>query len=254
MALELLFWPALLAYGEAAVAYAGNVRYPGLGRLATWGVRLGWVVQTCLLVLQAERAETFPWDTWAGTLNLFVWLVVGGYLVWGCKPRYRLLGLAVMPFAAILLAASYLGGGVETGGSHDFSTVFLALHVGFVLAAFAALTLAAALGALYLWEERALKLRRPGLLRLRAPSLVTLERLGTRTVAVALPLLTLGMAAGFVHGASLDPQIVVTLAVWALFAAFLLVRPRGRRAAQLQLTGFALVAAAPLGLLVTHLS
>lgn len=254
MALELLFWPALLAYGEAAVAYAGNVRYPGLGRLATWGVRLGWVVQTCLLVLQAERAETFPWDTWAGTLNLFVWLVVGGYLVWGCKPRYRLLGLAVMPFAAILLAASYLGGGVETGGSHDFSTVFLALHVGFVLAAFAALTLAAALGALYLWEERALKLRRPGLLRLRAPSLVTLERLGTRTVAVALPLLTLGMAAGFVHGASLDPQIVVTLAVWALFAAFLLVRPRGRRAAQLQLTGFALVVAAPLGLLVTHLS
>jgi hypothetical protein len=62
------------------------------------------------------------------------------------------------------------------------------------------------------------------------------------------------MAAGFVHGASLDPQIVVTLAVWALFAAFVVVRPRGRRAAYLQLAGFALVLAAPLGLLVTHLS
>ncbi len=252
---ELLFWPALLAYGEAAAAYAGNVRYPGaLGRLATWGVRVGWLVQTCLLVVQAVRADGFPWDTWAGSLNLFVWLVVGGYLVWGCKPRYRLLGLAVMPFAAVLLAASYLGGGTESGGSGDLSTVFLALHVGLVLAAFAALTLAAALGGLYLWEERALKLRRPGLLRLRAPSLLTLERLGLRTVVVALPLLTLGMAAGFVHGASLDPQIVVTLLVWALYAAFLVVRPRGRRAAHLQLVGFALVLAAPLGLLVTHLS
>ena len=254
MGAELLFWPALLAYGEAAVAYAGNVRYPSLGRLAIWGVRAGWLVQTALLVVQAYRADGFPWDTWAGSLNLFVWLVVGGYLVWGCKPRYRLLGLAVMPFAASLLAASYLGGGAEAGGARDFSTVFLVLHVGFVLAAFAALTLAAALGGLYLWEERALKLRRPGLLRLRAPSLLTLEQLGWRTVVVALPLLTLGMVAGFVHGASLDPQIVVTLAVWALYAAFLVLRPRGRRAARLQLAGFALVLTAPLGLLVTHLS
>jgi ABC-type uncharacterized transport system permease subunit len=251
---ELLFWPALVAYGEAAVAYAGNVRYPGLARLAIWGVRCGWLAQTALLVVQAYRADGFPWDTWAGSLNLFVWLVVGGYLVWGCKPRYRLLGLAVMPFAVILLVASYLGGGADTDGSHHFSTVFLALHVGLVLAAFAGLTLAAALGGLYLWEERALKLRRPGLLRLRAPSLLTLEQLGWRTVAVALPLLTLGMLAGFLHGASLDPQIVVTLVVWALYAAFLVTRPHGRRAAQLQLAGFALVLTAPLGLLLTHLS
>ena len=251
---ELLFWPALLAYGEAAVAYAGDVRYPGLARLATWGVRIGWLVQTALLVVQAARDDAFPWDTWAGMLNLFVWLVVGGYLVWGCTPRYRLLGLAVMPFAAVLLALSYIGGGADAGGSHDFSTVFLAVHVGSLLAAYAALTLAAALGGLYLWEERALKLRRPGLLRLRAPSLLTLERLGLRTVAVALPLLTVGIVAGFVQGASFDPQVVVTLLVWAIYAAFLLVRPRGRRGAELQLAGFALVLAAPLGLLVTHLS
>jgi ABC-type uncharacterized transport system permease subunit len=251
---ELLFWPTVLAYGEAAVAYAGNVRYPVLGRLATWGVRIGWLIQTALLVWQAVRADGFPWDTWAGSLNLFVWLVVGGYLVWGCKPRYRLLGLTVMPFAAILLLASYVGGGAETDGSRHLSTAFLVLHVGLVLAAFAALTLAAALGGLYLWEERALKLHRPGLLRLRAPSLLTLETLGLRTVAVGVPLLTLGMIAGFVHRASLDPQIVVTLVVWALYAAFLVLRPRGRRAAYLQLAGFALVLTAPLGLLATHLS
>ena len=86
---ELLFWPALLAYGEAAVAYAGDARRPGsLGRFATWGVRIGWLVQTALLLVQAARADGFPWDTWAGSLNLFVWLVVGAYLIWGCKPRY----------------------------------------------------------------------------------------------------------------------------------------------------------------------
>ena len=62
------------------------------------------------------------------------------------------------------------------------------------------------------------------------------------------------MVAGFARGLTLDPQVVVTLVVWALYAAFLLARPRGRRAAELQLAGFALVIAAPLGLLVTHLS
>ena len=251
---ELLFWPALIAYGEAAVAYAGDVRRPGAyGRLATWGVRIGWVVQTGLLALQAERAEGFPWDTWAGSLNLFVWLVVGGYLVWGCKPRYRLLGLAVMPFSVLLLAASYLGGGADADGSGELSTLFLVLHVGLVLAAYAGFTLAAALGALYLWEERALKLRRPGLLRLRAPSLLTLEALVVKTVAVALPLLTLGMLIGFLQRRSFDPQIAVTLLVWAVYAAFLLARPRGRRAAYVQLVGLALVLAAPLGLELTHL-
>ena len=93
---EALFWPALLGYGEAAFAYTSA----RTSRAATWGVRIGWLAQTALLAVQAARADGFPWSTWAGSLNLFVWLVVGAYLIWGCRPRYRLLGLAVMPLAA----------------------------------------------------------------------------------------------------------------------------------------------------------
>src|SRR3982751_4096903 len=104
---ELLFWPALLLYSEAAVGYFGDARHPGLaGRAATWGVRLGWLVQTALLSVQAARENGFPWGTWAGSLNLFVWLVVGAYLIWGCRGAYRLLGLVVMPLAAILLVVA----------------------------------------------------------------------------------------------------------------------------------------------------
>src|SRR3954471_13602311 len=96
---ELLFWPALLLYGEAAVGYFGDARRPGsAGRLATWGVRLGWLLQTALLAVQAARENGFPWGTWAGSLNLFVWFVVTVYL--GVRRPFRLLGLAVMPLAA----------------------------------------------------------------------------------------------------------------------------------------------------------
>src|SRR5438876_948998 len=194
---ELLFWPALLAYGEAAVAYVGEVRHPGLsGRLATWGVRIGWLVQTALLAVQAARADGFPWSDWAGSLNLFIWLVVGAYLIWGCQARFRLLGLAVMPLAAVLFALAHAAGGTDTGHASHYSTVFLVFHVGLVSAAFAGFTLAAALSGLYLWQERRLKRRATSILRLPAPPLAALDRLVARTVLVALPAVTLGIAAG----------------------------------------------------------
>lgn len=257
---EVLFWPALVAYGEAAVAYAGNTRRPGeLGRLATWGVRIGWLVQTALLIAQAAEAEGFPWGTWAGSLNLFVWLVVGVYLVWGCRPRYRLLGLGVMPVAAALLLLSYAAGGME-GRHSDYSTLFLVTHVGLVLAAFAGFTLAAALAGLYLWQEGRLKRHRPAsVLRHGAPSLVSLDELAARVIAFALPALTLGIAAGLVRlatdGGSVDALVAAGIATWGLYCAFLVLRYvrgwRGRRSARLAVTAYLLVAVL-LGLVLLH--
>ena len=244
---ELLVVPALLAYGEAAFAYAGELRGPGLaGRLATWGVRLGWLAQTALLAGQAASAEGFPWGTWAGSLNLFVWLVVGAYLIWGCTPRYRLLGLAVMPVAAALLALAWAGGGTAFADGERSGAV-LAVHVALMLAGFAGLTLAAGMAALYLWQERRLKRHERGVLKVRVPPLDALDRLAAQTVLGALVLLTIGIGVGaarFQRG-DFDAAMAVTLAVWATYASLLVLRHegwRGRRSAFLNLAGFALVA------------
>jgi len=257
---ELLFWPALLLYGEAAVGYFGDARHPGAaGRAATWGVRLGWLVQTALLVVQASRDAGFPWGTWAGSLNLFVWLVVGAYLIWGCRRPYRLLGLAVMPLAAVLLVVSKAGGGTGTGGRSHYSNLFLVLHVGLVLVAFAGFTLAAALSALYLWQERRLKRRETSILRRPAPSLAVLDRLAVRTVLVSVPALTLGIAVGVGRLISrhdrVDALVVATAVTWVVWTAYLAVRAvgwSGRRAAYLALAGFALVVLVRLALPATH--
>jgi ABC-type uncharacterized transport system permease subunit len=258
---EGLFWFALVAYGEAATAYFGDMRRPGLaGRLATWGVRIGWLVQTALLAVQAARSDGFPWSTWAGSLNLFVWLVVGAYLIWGCQTRYRLLGLAVLPLAAVLLALAHAGGGTDVGGTSRYSNLFLVLHVGLVLAAFAGFTLAAALSALYLWQERRLKRRDATILRVRAPALARLDELAARTTAVALPALTLGIAVGIARlrdrGGGFDALMAVTLLTWGVYGGYLALRVavglRGRRAAYVLLAGFVLVAIVRLALPVTH--
>jgi ABC-type uncharacterized transport system permease subunit len=249
----ILFWPALAGYLEAAVAYLGDAVRPGrLARFAIWGVRLGWLAQTGLLAAQAARAEGFPWGTWAGSLNLFVWLVVGTYLVWGCRSPFRLLGLAVMPLAVALFVVAWAAGGAGSRSRSELSDVFLAFHVGLVLAAFAGFTLAAGLAGIYLWQERRLKRRAPDVLRQRAPSQEALDRLTARTVAVAVPALTLGLAVGVVRlvleGGGFDALMAVALAVWVAYAGFLFLRYeagwRGRRTAYLALGGIVFVVAA----------
>ena len=249
---EALFWPALFGYGEAMLAYSS----PRFTRLGTWGVRLGWLAQTALLAVQAVRADGFPWSSWAGSLNLFVWLLVGTYLIWGCRPRFRLLGLTVMPLVVALFVAARVGGGTTAGDKSHYSNLFLILHVGFVLAAFAGFTLAAGLAGLYVLEERRLKRRAADILRLKLPSLVTLERLTARTIGIALPLLTAGLVAGFVRlrerGGGVDALMAVTIAAWAIYAAFIALRPTGRAAAHLALAGFAFVILARVALAGSH--
>ena len=256
---ELLFWPALLLYGEAAVGYFGYVRRAGApGRAAIWGVRLGWLAQTALLVVQATSEDGFPWGTWAGSLNLFVWLVVTVYL--GVRRPYRLVGLAVMPLAAVLLVVARAGGGTGIGTRSQYSNAFLVLHVGLVLVAFAGFTLAAALSAFYLWQERRLKRREVTILRRPAPSLATLDSLAARAVMFSLPALTLGLAVGlvrlFADGERVDALVAATVATWFVWAAYLVLRRTrgwtGRRAAYVALVGFALVIVIRLALPATH--
>ena len=225
-------------------------------RAATWGVRLGWLAQTALLVAQAARSDGFPWSTWAGSLNLFVWFVVGAYLIWGCRPRFRLLGLSVMPLAVALFVVARVGGGTGAGSHSDYGNLFLILHVGLALAAFAGFTLAAGLAGLYLWVERRLKRRSADILRLRVPPLASLERLTWRTILVSLPLLTLALVIGIVRqqrqGGGFDALEAATLLTWLVYGAFLALRPTGRRAAYFALGGFVLVIVARLALAGSH--
>ena len=57
---ELLIWPTVIAYGEAALVYAGELRgHRRYSTLGIWGVRIGWLAQTVLLAAQAAPPTGF---------------------------------------------------------------------------------------------------------------------------------------------------------------------------------------------------
>ncbi len=86
-----------------------------------------------------------------------------------------------MPLAVALLVLAWAGGGTGVEERDDPGWT-LAVHVGLMLAGFAGFTVAAAMAALYLWEERRLKRRDTRVFRL--PPLEALDRLAGR-VALA---------------------------------------------------------------------
>ena len=245
---ELLIWPTVIAYGEAALVYAGELRgHRRYSTLGIWGVRIGWLAQTVLLAAQARSADGFPWGTWAGALNLLSWLLVTGYLVWGCRPRYRLVGLAVMPVAAALVVLAWVGGGTALGSRGDGWA--LAIHAALMLAGLASFTVAAAMAALYVFEERRLKRRDAAVLRLRLPSLEALDRLAARATLAGLLLLSAGIVVGlgWLDVGGLDAAMTVAVLIWIVYALALTARweagVRGRRFARLLLAGLVLVIA-----------
>ena len=246
---ELLVWPALLGYGEAAVALVGEARRPGLaGRLAIWGVRVGWLAHTALLAAQYARSDGFPWSSFGGALNLFAWLVVGAYLVWGCRPRFRLVGLALMPVAALLLTVAYATNGIGAAASHP--GLLLAAHVALMLAAFAAFTVSAALAATFLGQERRLKRHSRSVLRVPVPPLAWLERVAGQAALLGVAVLSSGVLAGIASlatdGGAVDAAMGLTLLPWCLYGALVVAHRRawlaGRRFALVDLGSFASVA------------
>ena len=124
----------------------------------------------------------------------------------------------------------------------------LAIHAALMLAGLASFTVAAAMAALYIFEERRLKRHDAGVLRLRLPSLEALDRLSARAALVGLLLLSAGMVVGvgWLDVGGLDAAMTVAVLIWVLYALALVVRweagIRGRRFARLLVAGAVLVA------------
>jgi ABC-type uncharacterized transport system permease subunit len=163
----------------------------------------------------------------------------------GPDTRLEVVGAFIAPFAlAAVLAARFIGLGDPPA---QVRSAILPIHVTAVLLAVALFTVASALAATYLLQEKQLKQKKIGGLLQRLPPLDVLDRASHRFLLAGFPLLTIGIVTGLVWIGRVGSEgsgirQVLTYAAWFLFAGVLFMRSaggwRGRRAAWGTLLGF----------------
>jgi ABC-type uncharacterized transport system permease subunit len=132
---------------------------------------------------------------------------------------------------------------------------WLIAHIALILTGYAALILSFSASLLYLFQERALKAKKPGGLLSRLPPLQVMDEIGFRSLLIGFPFMTLGLAAGMVIAQASfgrvdfrDAKILLSLLMWAVYLILLYTRWsagwRGRRAAYLAAGTFAMAIAA----------
>jgi ABC-type uncharacterized transport system permease subunit len=186
--------------------------------------------------------------------SLLGFLVAGlFFLVWWIYDAISL-GIFALPATFFLVFIPALGPDNYRFPSQGVRVSWLVAHIVALLLAYAALCFSLLASVLYLISERRIKAKlKPGLNDKRdwLPSLDTLERIALATLEFGFPCMTVGLIIGSVLaqetslGAAyfLDPKVIASFVMWAVYVALLLVRRsaalRGRRAAYV--SGAALV-------------
>jgi ABC-type transport system involved in cytochrome c biogenesis permease subunit len=266
-----LFWAALVTSGLASVFYiastfgsrvaygaaqtsAGTVTV-ALSQRAPQSLGLTgsfFAAATAMLLLLSLVARTMaaghpPYtNLWEFTVA-FAFGISAAFLV--CERIYgqRSLGVLALPlaFGLLLIAAIFFPSDINQLVPALQANRILAFHVGMMIAAYSALSVSFAAGALYLIQGG----------RRRFPSLprpALLEEIGYRSVLVGFPILAFGIALGawWANDAwgrpwGWDPKETSALVTWLIYAAYMHMRGlkgwKGTRSAVMLCIGYGAV-------------
>jgi ABC-type uncharacterized transport system permease subunit len=210
-------------------------------------------MHTVAIGVHCAVTHHIPFVNSAEALSAMAW-AIGLIILAGCVIQRK----APVAISAIAMPAAFLC--LFTGGVLDrfnpkpermlasLDSSWISLHVVAILFAFGLLILAFGCAVLYLAQHRILKLKqvRGGLFG-KLPSLAVLERQEFTLVAMAFPLLTVGIIAGAIGAANthagslLDMKVLASILTWAVYGLYLtlhaLAHWRGPKANYLLLAG-----------------
>ncbi len=253
---------ALALYGASLACYAGYLVRARAGwlRAAFWTAVAAFAGHTIALIRVAVEIGRSPSLNAYTSLAFFAWAVVLFALLLNLRYSIRLVGLFVVPIAAVALGLTWALGrafgaaaGLPAGAGNPPVYGFgLAAHASFSFLGYAGFALSFAAACMYLAQERQIHSHHPGALFERLPALGMLERVVYDGIRAGWVLLTVGLASGVAWnlreaGAlwSGSAKEVASLAVWLLYGAMWLMRWRRAWSVHLMalaaLAGFALV-------------
>lgn len=225
-------------------------------RVVFWGALgaacVGFAIHTWDLSMEIARAGPLLFSEFTGATRFFSWTVVLVYLIAEGFTRIRALGSFLVPIGSLALLLGLALPFEESRVLPPLSSFWLVLHVVLAFLGNAAFALTFCGGLMYLIQDRYLKVKHPGGLSSRLPSLETLDRLNFRALSFGLPLLTQGLVTGaiwarYARGSfwiwerTTWPLIVIWGVYTVLFIGRWYLGWRGRRAAFAVVAGFCAV-------------
>lgn len=245
-----LFWLALLLYAGAFITYVYyfTSKKETIGKIATYIVLLGWIAHTFSIVFRGLSAHHLPIASRYESVSAISWSVIAAYLIVEYFSQIKLVGIFVTILTSILMGYGWTQYGVPAALRADLRSYWVTMHVSVIFIGYGAIIVAAGLAMLYLLQEKQLKSRKPSNLFKRLPSLEVLDEMSYRSVAIAVPFLTMGIAAGAiwmqVAWQGRPDVIIASISItWIILVSYLLLRHfsgwRGKKASMLAIISFA---------------
>jgi ABC-type transport system involved in cytochrome c biogenesis permease subunit len=219
--------------------------------LAKWSTRTAFAVHTLGLIFLVIHSGHAPIHEYYEFAYLFTWVLMANYTAIEVWRNNQSAGAFLVPvIAALQVVVAALPKNMPDPYGMEFSPSLIGWHVGVTFMGYGFFFGSFVAGALYLMQERNLRLKKWGPLYYRLPSLEVLDMWSGRFVYVGFPLLTFGMFAGLVFAHvtwqsfwQSDPKVLFTVFVWAVYGAYLLMRKvwgwGGRKAAWWSVAGVA---------------
>ena len=248
-----MFWFGLIAYATAGATALGALlaRRETLPHFLRIFTAVGVIAHASFLIHAAVRTHTCP------MFHLFEACVFASALAaiaaLAVDVRFEMPAVtaAVSPLAVAVSGTPYLLMFQSAPAAIPESAI-TPFHLALIALAYAAFLLAFATGALYLLQERQLKLHSAGPLVSALPSLEAANAVNTTSVMAGFVLLTFGIAFGLVSASLLDKPILTDgrsvsgIVTWVFYGGLVAMRftrgYHGRSAARMSIWSFAVAA------------
>ncbi len=244
--LPALYFATVWVYGKAF--FAGNLRAAGLRRVllsSTVGAHLVYVILRTILL------EHFPITSFFEILSLISLTVSIVYYYIEFRTGNRETGyfILMLPLFFQIISSVFVKDYIQVPA--QLRGTLLGFHVSSALLGYAAITISAAYGLLYLMLYHDIKSNQFGVVYKRLPDLETLERMSVTATFIGTILLTVAITLGVIwlplvieSFSYADPKLFSTMAVWVVYVFGLVAKQaagwKGRRMMVVTVTGFVL--------------
>lgn len=202
-----------------------------------------------LLIVKNESLFESNFDN---LLYVFAFFVVFVFLIYQLKFNTYVLGALLFPLVFLITLPSVVLQDTLAGAVTPISSPLLLVHISITFFSQAIFTLAFFAGLLYLFEQNKIKNKQISGLLKKFPSLSTLDTINHYCLLIGFPVLTIGLALGFVISKTTlgvflrwHQKEIWAIITWFLYALLIYGRLhlgwKGRRAAVGAIAGFIVI-------------